>query len=167
MPGPASPGSPAEGPGGLGRAGGLLGGRGSARRRRGEPRRRRRREERAEQPLLRETLQTKKAPDSPQPLAPQAGPLAPNPRPSGHCNFPPGLWPPRGGPRVCVRVFVRPALSGAPSQACLSHSGHEQLKLAPYQSSPLPGPCWACSRSPHLSWPPQFSQVSLRTLQAC
>lgn len=108
VPGPTSPGAPAEGPGGLGRAGGLLGGRGSERRRRrGEPRRRRR-EERAEQPLLRETLQTKKAPDSPQPLAPQTGLPAPGPRPSGHCNFPPGLQPPPGRPRLCVRVFVRP-----------------------------------------------------------
>lgn len=66
-------------------------------------------EERAEQPLLRETLQTKKAPDSPRPPAPQAGPLAPGPQPSGHCNFLPGLWPPWGGPRPCVRVFVQPA----------------------------------------------------------
>lgn len=64
-------------------------------------------EERAEQPLLRETLQTKKAPDSLRPPAPQAGPLAPGPRRGGYCNFPPGLRPRRGG-RLCKRVFVQP-----------------------------------------------------------
>lgn len=110
---------PAEGPGSLGRAGGLLGGRGSERRRRGEPRRRRRREERAEQPLLRETLQTKAAPDSPRPPAPQAGPLAPGPQPSGHCNFPPGLWPPRGGPRpLCASLCAAGRVELPAGPAC-------------------------------------------------